>query len=126
MSKPGIRTHHQKEIRKARNESAEVGFCAIAPDFADIYSVSSFHFETHHFVRRLETGSDDQRVNVSLLAVFGEYPAFVDLLNAFGYHFYITSGKRRIIIVGNQNALAAHHIIRSKLVAEGFIGHALL
>ncbi|MNV63396.1 hypothetical protein D3C71_1559870 [compost metagenome] len=70
-----------------------------------------------------EAGGDDQYVQLDLLPTAQEHAGLVDALDARGLQIHVGLHQRRVVVVRDQDALAADRVVRRELLAQRLVGH---
>ena len=95
----------------------------LRPDIAQMHAIASDHVHRPTPTRRLEACCIDDDVDRMLAAVFHHDAGRLDASDAAGFERDIRSQQRRIVIIGEQHALAADRVGRREPPAQRFIGN---
>src|SRR4029450_14122543 len=94
-------------LRAARPLRPLLRLHAALPDLGKRATVAADHPVRDRDVRHVETGAEDDRVDLALAAVLGDDGIRPDLGHTPGYHLAVRLGGRRIALGGGQEAPAA-------------------
>ena len=121
-----IRPEEQEEIRKAGDRRAEIRLRAAAPRLAQRAAVAPAYPIRNRRVGDPEPGAENDCIDVAFDAVGGDDRSRANAGNGIGDHLHVRLRQRGIVVVRQENALAAHRVVRRQLRAQGGIGDALL
>lgn len=118
----GVGPDDQKQVGITRHRSALVGVGAVVPGVHQVQPVAPDDAVPRQGIGGLEAGAEDQAIGRVLDAISGDHAVGFDAQHGLGDHLDIAARQRRVIIVGDQHALAADGVVRRQGLAQGRAG----
>src|SRR5690606_17199316 len=107
-----------EQVGEAGGGGALVGLRSPGPAVHQVDAVAPADQPARNGVGRGEAGAQDDGVHLPFLAVGGDDAVGTDLGDAVGNEGNVRFGQRRVVVVGDQHALAAHHVVGGQLAAQ--------
>ena len=111
VAEAGVGPEKHKEIREAGDGDAEIGAHALSPGVVNFHAAAADDAATDERFGGAEAGAINQDVDGALHAVFGDDAVLAHFGDAIGDQLDVRTVERRVVIVGNQHALAAQLIV---------------
>lgn len=118
VAQAGVRAHEEEQVGEAGGEGALVGFRAFRPGVEQVDATAAEDHAARQRVAGGEAGAEDDGVNRAFLAILGDDAVGADFLDAVGDDVDVGLGQRRVVVVGDQHALAAHGVVGRDLGAQ--------
>ena len=111
MAEAGVGPEEEEEVGKAGNGDAEVGFSTLAPAVLELAPLSADDGEVVVGIGDVEAGAVDDGVDLVLLTVTGHHGVLAHLGDTAGVDLDVRPVEGRVVVAGEQDALAAHRVI---------------
>ena len=118
MPQSRVWPHEEEQVGEASRGGAFISFRSLGPTVDQVDSVSPSNQPARDGVGRSETSAEDNGVDRTLLATLGHDAVCADFHDRIGDQRNVRASQGRVVVVGNQHALAAHYIVGRQLAAQ--------
>ena len=126
MAQVGVGAIEHEQVGEAAYGDTQVGFGAIFPHRVQVCPVTAGNGHGGEEIGGLEAGAVDDHIHVVMGAGAVGEAALIHRADAVIDDLHMVLCQGRVVIVGHQNALAAHGVIRGQFLAQGGILDLLL
>ena len=118
----GVRPVEDEQVGETADADAFVGLRAVTPGLVEVQAATTVNTHRRQEVAGGEAGTVDQYVDFALHAVSGDDTALGDLADRLADHLHLRLHQRRVIVVADQDALAAQRVVRGQLGPQLRVG----
>ena len=123
MAEVRVGAVEHEEVREARDADAEVRLRAVLPDLLQQPAVGPRDLHRHEERRALEAGGDDDDVHGAGAAVAGHDRVLGHALDRAHHDLDVVPVERLVVVVGDEDALAADRVVGHEHALQRRIGH---